>query len=209
MINPRAEYEQLLRTFFYELEKEFHDGVDSGNCRWRQKRYKLWARMGSRKQIRSMEEWFKGEIAIFLNRLQNTHQLITEWNSEFPSGSGRVDNWVHFGKNFPPLVLEVKCLVEGFQGKGNNPDIKNTYYTTSMDKVAEDLAKSMPDGAQLYSLLFMYPPPSEKRLEAIKKSLNYHLGKLSTDIRISWKDPYYISSEESGLYIGKVELSCV
>jgi len=190
----------MLQTFFFGLEKEFHDGMDSGNYRWRQERYKLWAQMGSKKWIRSMESWFKGEIALFLER--NTPRLVSEWDCEFPSGTGKIDHWVRFGKDFPPLALEVKCLVEGLQGNGKID------YLANMEGVALDLKKSMPEGAQVYCLLFMYPRPSEKRLQAIRKSLDFFVRKLKVDAKISWKGPYY-DSPESGLYIDKVELARV
>lgn len=145
-----------------------------------------------------MEGWFKGEIALFLE--QNTPRLVTEWDCEFPFGTGKIDHLISFGKKFPPLALEVKCLIEGLQGKGK------TDYLIDLNKVAKDLKKSMPAGAQVYSLLFMYPRPSEERLRSIKKSLHSFASNLGIGTEISWKGPYYDSSE-SGLYIDKVELA--
>lgn len=194
MTTPNAEYAQVLHTFFYELEKEFHDGVDSGERFWRPDRYKLWAQMGMQKRILSMEGWFQGEIALFLEQL--TPHFIAEWDGEFSSGKSRIDYWVSFGKDFPSLALEVKCLIEGW----------NRDYLFNLKDVAKDLNKIVPEETQVYSLLFMYPRPSEERLQAIKKSLHSFSSELGIDTKISWKGPYYDSSE-SGLYIDKVELS--
>ena len=74
-----SENEQLLYDFFYELEKEFLDGVERGNHRWRQERYELWKAMGQRGLVRQMEQWFKGEHAVFLDTLKKERHMIVEW----------------------------------------------------------------------------------------------------------------------------------
>lgn len=194
------EYEQLLYRFFYELEKEFHDGVDRSNHRWRQERYELWKAMGQRGLIRQMEYWFKGELAVFLDTLKKERHMIVEWDCEFPRGAGKIDYWVNLKNGLPPLALEVKCLVEGKQGKGR------TQYTTSMDQVVRDIMKIRPESVQLYCLLFMYPALSEERLDAIKRSFSYHMRINHVAATAVWKDPYYPFTS-SGLSIGKVEIS--
>src|SRR5260221_8076461 len=113
--------------------------------------------------------------------------MIVEWDCEFPSGTGKskVDYWVNLKNGLQPLVLEVNSLVEGKQG--NSP----IYYTDSMDKVLKDVLKPMPLDTQLYCLLFMYPPPSKSRLEAIKESLSEHTRRNHVASTPTWKDPYY------------------
>ena len=78
-----------------------------------------------------------------------------EWDCELPSGTGesKVDYWVNLKNGLQPLVLEVNVLVKGKQG--NSP----VSYTASRDKVLKDVLKPMPQGVQLYCLLFMYPGP--------------------------------------------------
>lgn len=202
------EYEQLLYRFFYELEKEFHDGVDRGNHRRRQERYALWSQMGVRKLVRSLEDWFKGELSLFLNSMQEKGQIMA-WDCEYWSQGGRSDFLIDFGPSFPRLVLEVKCLVKGRQGgaKSKTGEPSSVGYTMNVYSVVDDLRKAREEGEQLYCLLFMYPSATETEIEGIIDSLHRRMIKKGVQATVSWKGPYYFPLQESLLSIGKIEVS--
>ena len=209
---------ESVKKFFSQLEEELLDGVDSGKDRWRQYRYRLWFRMGYYEQARSMEGWFKGEIGLFLDRLQKAYRegkekevKIVAWNCE--SGEkGRVDYWVDLGE--VRITLECKCLFKGKQGTGQNKTGKQSEvgYASDVFSVVGDVKKpQFEDGTQKslmrYCLLFLYPYPTEAQLNSLKKSLKSQMSDKGVSAR--WIEPCYSSPNESALYIGKLEIEDV
>lgn len=201
--------------FFEALEKELHNGMmlrrrDDGIVepyRWRQERYKQWPSMGKRQVERSMEGWFKAEVALLLDKLQNNN-VIASWDIEERAGGKRSrggeigDLLVRFNDGAVDLYLEQKCAYQGKQGKGSN-----TRYATRLNHVIHDMQKVIPTGAQLYCLLYLYQALDSNGIAKLQATLfNKRRAYTNANVICTWEKPY-LSPFGSALSIVKLKVS--